>query len=315
MSTELNTSVGTPTHNTVVRRKKLFTRRDLTGYLFSAPLLIGIVVFSIYPMIGALILSFKKSSQSFIGEWAGLSNYQYVLTDSLFWQSIYNTFYMGILSVILGVSLSFILASLIHNISWLKWRNFFKGVYFLPNVVSLVATSILFSFLFNPGSEGLLNYVIGIVGIEPIGWFTDPKYARFSIVIMTLWGMLGYNTIIFIAALTSVPKDLYEAAEVDGANWLKKWFYITVPYLKPIIIFMVIIGTINAMKRFTDVWLIGGTAGNPAGSLMTAVLYIYRNGFLSSQMGIATAASYILFFFILVLTIVLQFTNRKSNFD
>ncbi|MFJ5760317.1 carbohydrate ABC transporter permease [Neobacillus sp. NPDC093182] len=315
MSTELKTSIDIPKQGITIRRKKFFTRRDVAGYLFSAPLLIGIVVFSIYPMIGALILSFKKSSQTFEGDWAGLSNYKYVLTDSLFWQSIYNTFYMGILSVVLGVTFSFILATLIHNISWLKWRNFFKGVYFLPNVVSLVATSILFSFLFNPGSEGLLNYVIGLVGIEPIGWFTDPKYARFSIVIMTLWGMLGYNTIIFIAALTSVPRDLYEAAEVDGANWLKKWIYITVPYLRPIIIFMVIIGTINAMKRFTDVWLIGGTAGNPAGSLMTAVLYIYRNGFLSSQMGIATAASYILFFFILVLTIVLMLTNRKSNFD
>lgn len=315
MSVEIKSSINPQTYPSTLNRKKFFTRRDLAGYLFSAPLLIGIAVFSIYPMIGALILSFKKSSKSFEGDWTGLSNYKYVLTDSLFWKSIYNTFYMGILSVFFGVTFSFILASLIHNISKSKWRNFFKGVYFLPNVVSLVATSILFTFLFNPGEEGLLNYVLGLVGIEPIGWFTDPKYARFSIVLMTLWGMLGYNTIIFIAALTSVPKDLYEAAEVDGANWLKKWFYITVPYLKPIIIFMVIIGTINAMKRFTDVWLIGGTAGNPAGSLMTAVLYIYRNGFLSSQMGIATAASYILFFFILVLTIVLMFTNKKSNLD
>jgi len=315
MSVEIKTSINPQTHPTTVSRKKFFTRRDLAGYLFSAPLLIGIAVFSIYPMIGALILSFKKSSKSYEGEWTGLSNYKYVLTDSLFWKSIYNTFYMGILSVVLGVTFSFILASLIHNISKPKWRNFFKGVYFLPNVVSLVATSILFTFLFNPGEEGLLNYALGLVGIEPIGWFTDPNYARFSIVLMTLWGMLGYNTIIFIAALTSVPRDLYEASEVDGANWLQKWFYITVPYLRPIIIFMVIIGTINAMKRFTDVWLIGGTAGNPAGSLMTAVLYIYRNGFLSSQMGVATAASYILFFFILVLTIILMFTNKKSNLD
>ncbi|WP_347834621.1 sugar ABC transporter permease [Gracilibacillus sp. JCM 18860] len=127
--------------------------------------------------------------------------------------------------------------------------------------------------------------------------------------------MLGYNTIIFIAALSSVPRDLYEAAEVDGASWFKKWFYITVPYLRPIILFMVIMGAITAMKRFTDVWLIGGTAGNPAGSLMTAVLYIYRNAFLSSQMGIATAASYILFMIILVLTIALLFANKNSNLD
>ncbi|CAM3896511.1 carbohydrate ABC transporter permease [Lederbergia lenta] len=296
-------------------RKKFFTQQDLAGYAFSAPLVIGVLVFAIYPMVGALILSFKKSASSFGGEWTGLANYKYVLTDTMFWKSLYNTAYMGVLSVILGVSLSFILATLIHNVPWLKWRNFFKGVYFLPNVVSLVATSILFQFLFNPGSEGILNYVLGWVGIEPVGWFTNPSVSRFSIVLMTLWGMLGYNTIIFIAALSSVPRDLYEAAEVDGANWMKKWLYITVPYLKPILLFMVIISTIGAMKRFTDVWLIGGTAGNPAGSLMTVVLYIYRNAFLSNQMGVATAASYILFIVILVLTVIMLASNRKNNFD
>ncbi|MFC0470400.1 carbohydrate ABC transporter permease [Halalkalibacter kiskunsagensis] len=300
--------------NLVLNKKKFLTSRDWAGFLFSAPLLIGILAFSIYPMFGALVLSFKRG-QSYEGAWVGISNYSYVLSDSLFWRSIYNTFYMGILAVVLGVASSFILASLIHNLASHKLKNFFKGVYFLPNVVSLVATSILFSFLFNPGSEGLLNYVLGFVGIDPVGWFTDPKYARFSIVLMTLWGMLGYNTIIFIAALTSVPRDLYEAAEVDGASWLKKWWYITIPYLRPIIMFMIIIGTINAMKRFTDVWLIGGTAGNPSGSLMTAVLYIYRNAFLSGQMGIATAASYILFIFILILTILLLRFNRRNNFD
>ncbi|PWU69358.1 carbohydrate ABC transporter permease [Gracilibacillus dipsosauri] len=296
-------------------KKKLLSSRDWAGLLFSTPLLIGIFGFAIYPMIAALVMSFQQTANSLTGEWVGLKNYQYVLTDSMFWKSIFNTLYMGILSVILGVSLSFILATLIHNVPWLKWKNFFKGVYFLPNVVSLVAASILFTFLFSPGKEGLLNYAIGLIGIDPIGWFTNPTFSKFSIVLMTLWGMLGYNTIIFIAALSSVPRDLYEAAEVDGANWFKKWFYITVPYLRPIILFMVIMGAITAMKRFTDVWLIGGTAGNPAGSLMTAVLYIYRNAFLSSQMGIATAASYILFMIILVLTIALLFANKNSNLD
>jgi len=296
-------------------KKRKFTSTDWAGYMFSAPLVIGVLVFAIYPMIGALVLSFQKSASSFGGEWIGLSNYKFVISDSIFWKSLYNTVYMGVLAVILGVSFSFILATFIHNIPWLQWRNFFKGVYFLPNVVSLVATSILFQFLFNPGKEGLLNFVLGWGGMDPIGWFTNPSFSRFSIVLMTLWGMLGYNTIIFIAALTSVPRDLYEAAEVDGANWFKKWLYITVPYLKPIILFMVIISTISAMKRFTDVWLIGGTAGNPAGSLMTVVLYIYRNAFLASQMGIATAASYILFMIILILTVVMLLSNRKSNLD
>lgn len=298
-----------------LNKKKLFTSTDIAGYVFSAPLVIGVLVFAIYPMVGALVLSFQKALTSFGGEWVGLSNYETVLTDSMFWKSLYNTLYMGVLSVALGVSLSFILATLVHNIPWLKWRNFFKGVYFLPNVVSLVAASILFQLLFHPGSEGILNYVLGWVGIEPIGWFTNPSISRFSIVLMTLWGMLGYNTIIFIAAISSVPRDLYEAAEVDGATWYSKWLYITIPYLRPIIVFMVIVSTITAMKRFTDVWLIGGTAGNPAGSLMTVVLYIYRNAFLSSQMGVASAASYILFMIILVLSILMLLANKKTDVD
>lgn len=295
-------------------RKRWLTRNDLVGYLFSTPLLIGIFVFAIYPMFAALYMSFQQiSSNSMSGQWVGLSNYRYVLSDNLFWQAIYNTFYMGILSVLLGIGLSFILASLINGLKWDFAKNVFKGIYFLPNVVSAVATTLLFSFLFFPGREGLLNFLLDTVNIGPIGWFTDPNYARFSIVLMSLWGALGYNTIIFLAGLQSVPRDLYEAAEVDGANWLHRWFYITIPYLRPILFFMLIMGTIGGMKRFTDVWLIGGTAGNPGGSLMTAVLYIYRNAFLASQMGLATAASYLLFMIILVLTMFLLAMNRRSG--
>src|SRR5699024_7564058 len=173
----------------------------------------------------------------------------------------------------------------------------------------------LFQLLFHPGSEGILKYVLGWVGIEPIGWFTNPSISRFSIVLMTLCGMLVYNTIIFIAAISSLSRDLYVADEVDVVNWYSKLLYITIPYLRPIIVFMVIVSTITAMKRFTDVWLIGGTAGNPAGSLMTVVLYIYRNAFLSSQMGVASAASYILFMIILVLSILMLLANKKTDVD
>lgn len=316
MAQQVNYNVETNTVNGQIQKmnKKRFTRRDVAGYLFSAPLVIGILAFALYPMVAALIMSFKPHGDILAKSWNGFKNYSYVLSDKAFWQSIYNTFYMGILSVIFGVAFSFILASLIYNTSP-KWRNFFKAVYFLPNVVSAVASAILFTFLFYPSQEGILNYCLSWFGIHPIGWFSDPSTSRFSIVLMALWGMLGYNTIIFLAALTSVPRDLYEAAEVDGATWLQTWWYITIPYLRPIIMFMIIIGTINGMKRFTDVWLIGGTAGNPAGTLMTGVLYIYRNGFLANEMGFATAASYLLFIIILILTIIMLQINKKNNFD
>lgn len=287
------------------------------GYAFSAPLIIGVFAFAVYPMLAALYMSFQQTSGSGTGElWVGWSNYRYVLEDSIFWQSLANTFYMGVLSILLGIGVSFILASLINSLTWNFGKNMFKGIYFLPNVVSAVATSLLFSFLFYPDHTGLLNYVLGWIGVEPIGWFTDARFSRFGIVLMSMWGALGYNTIIFLAGLQSVPRDLYEAAAVDGASGLRRWLHITIPYLRPIFFFMLIIGTIGGMKRFTDVWLIGGTAGNPNGSLMTAVLYIYRSAFLSSQMGLATAASYLLFLVILLLTVLLFLLNgRKSSWD
>lgn len=285
---------------------------EITGLLFTVPLLAGVLGFAVYPMVEALRLSFQQTN-GVTGVWVGFGNYARVLQDDMFWRSFYNTLYMGVLSVILGISFSFILATLIHAIPQTRLKNLFKAVYFLPNVISAVATSILFSFLFHPGQEGLLNYALSFIGVEPVGWFTDPQYSRFSIVLMLLWGALGYNTIIFIAGLQGVPKDLYEAAEIDGAGPFKKWRYITIPTLRPIFVFMIVIGIINAMKQFTNVWLLGGTAGNPAGSLMTSVLYIYRNAFLSSQMGIATAASYLLFVFILLVTLIILTLNRKSN--
>lgn len=297
------------------RKRKILNKNDLMGFVFVSPLVLGVLAFAIYPMFAALYLSFQQTS-GISGKWVGLSNYKYVLNDPIFWRSLYNTFYMGVLSVVLGIVISFILASMINSVKWTRGKNYFKGVFFLPNVVSAVATTLLFSFMFFPTKEGLINFVLGIFQIEPVGWFTNPNFSRISIVLMSMWGALGYNTIIFIAGLQSVPRDLYEAAEVDGAGGLKKWMYITIPYMRTIFVFMIVIGTIGSMKRFTDVWLIGGTAGNPAGTLLSSVLYIYRNAFLAGQMGLATAASYLLFLVILSLTVLmLKLNSKKYSLD
>ncbi|GIP37173.1 sugar ABC transporter permease [Paenibacillus sp. J31TS4] len=310
----INQEAAQPLPSTRQRKKKWMTRNDWMGYAFSAPLIIGVLAFAIYPMFAALYMSFHQTNgTSLTGKWVGTNNYSYALSDPIFWQAIKNTIYMGVFSVILGIGFSFILASLINSLKWNLGKNFFKAVYFLPNVVSGVATSLLFSFLFFPSKEGLINFLFDLFGLQPVGWFTNPAVSRFSIVIMSLWGALGYNTIIFLAGLQSVPRDLHEAAEVDGANAFRRWLHITIPYLRPIFVFMLIMGTIGGMKRFTDVWLIGGTAGNPGGSLMTVVLYIYRNAFLAGQMGLATATSYLLFIIIMLLTMALMLLNRRKD--
>ncbi|UHA73521.1 carbohydrate ABC transporter permease [Paenibacillus sp. 481] len=289
-------------------------RYHLTVLAFISPLLLGMLFFSVYPMISALLMSFKNTkSGQHSAPWIGLKNYEYLLSDPMFWKSIYNTLYMGVLSACLGIVCSFILASLINGQKRKSAKNFFKAIYFLPNIVSIVATSTLFSFIFYPSAEGLLNHALGWFHIEPVGWFTNPQTSQISIVLMSVWYGLGYNTIIFLAGLQSVPKDLYEAAEVDGAGIWRKWTGISIPYMRPIFLFMIVIGMIDGMKRFTDVWLIGGTAGNPNGTLMTVVLYIYRQGFLSSEMGLATAASYLLFVLILLLSAVMILANRRKS--
>ncbi|ANF98319.1 carbohydrate ABC transporter permease [Paenibacillus bovis] len=308
-----NTQVIAGQQTTAVRKKWLRST-DIAGWCFVLPLLVGVLGFSLYPMVSALLTSFRGNGAA-SAQWVGLTNYSRVLQDDLFWGALYNTIYIGGLSAILGIVFSFILASLVHHLPWQRTRNLFKAIFFLPNVVSAVATSLLFSLLFHPGKEGLINYALNWFGIDPVGWFTDPSIARLSVVFMILWSALGYNTIIFLAALQSVPREQYEAADIDGASALGKWRYITIPSLRPIFLFMIVMGVINGMKQFTNVWLIGGSAGNPSGALMTSVLYIYRNAFLSSQLGIATAASYLLFVFILLLTLVILKVNAKNQLN
>lgn len=281
--------------------RKDLVRRDIIGYTFVLPTLIAVTLFTVYPVFEALRISFFKHN-GMTGWWVGLDNYKFVLTDAHFWIAVKNTIYMGVLSLVLGLPISLIVASLINNCS--VGRNFFKSVYFIPNVTSIVAASLVFVFLLYPTKGGLVNGFLGILGIKPLEWFASSALAPIGVVLMELWRMVGYNAIIWLAGLQSIPKELYEASEVDGATKLKQWWYITIPGIKPIFVFLVIIGTINAFRRFGDVFVIGGIDGAPASSLSTMVLYIYKYGFGVFEFGKASAASYIVFVIILFFTII-----------
>ena len=180
-------------------------------------------------------------------------------------------------------------------------------------LVCSVAVAMLFNFIFYPTENGILNYFLGLFGISPIGWLVSPKLARFSIVIMGLWRSIGYDTILFLAGLQSIPGEIYEAAAIDGASGLQKWWYITIPNMKPTFTFMIMMLTISTLRRFDDVWMIGGSAGNPAGKLDTMVMYIFRNSWLSREVGVASAAAVVLFVITMTLTILNNYVfNRKD---
>lgn len=272
-----------------------------TGYLFVAPMVLAIFLFWIYPTFQAFHMSFYKSN-GITGHYVGTYNYKFVWQDFLFWDAVYNTLYMGVLGIVLGIPLSFIFASLVNAAP--IGNKFFQSLFFAPNVTSVVAASIIFMFLMYPTEAGIMNVFLGWFGIEPLRWFADPKLSKISVIIMDLWRGVGYSMLIWLAGLRSISADYYEAAEMDGAGKLRQWFSITIPMLKPIFFFMVVINTIDAFKRFGEVYMIGGPDGQPGGSLATMMIYIYRLGFNTFEFGKASAASFYTFLFILVFTLI-----------
>ena len=281
-------------------KKRFLTKSDIVGYLFVLPTLLAIIAFSFYPIIQAFVISFYNHN-GVKGVFNGGVNYINVLKDPYFTKAMTNTLYMGLLGMAIGLPFSLILATFINYCS--KGKSFFKSVFFLPNVTSVVASALIFTFLYYPDSTGPMNQFLGLFGIPAQRWFSSPDQAKISIVLMSIWHGAGYNAIIWLAGLQSIPEELFEAAAIDGASKVKQWVHITIPSIMPIIGFMVIMGTIGMFKRFGDTFVIGGPDGNPGSALYTLMLYVYRNTFMMYSFGRASAASFIIFLIIMLFTL------------
>jgi ABC-type sugar transport system permease subunit len=198
------------------------------------------------------------------------------------------------------------MASLLNNLR--VWPNLFKAIYFLPQITSTVAIALIFSYVFQP-NWGLVNGLLRSWGVAPLPlWLAEPRYvltgSRAAVTILAVWVALGYYMLIFQAGLQAIPTELYDAAVVDGAGPLQTWWYITLPSLRPTFVFLYITGTIEAMSRFSDLWMLGGPAGTPARSLQTIVMYMYQSAFESNDFNLASAAAVILFVVVLALTLI-----------
>jgi len=279
-------------------------------YIFILIPLIGTLVFNFFPLFQTAVGSLSNSRGQFIGT----TNYEIMFSSGEFRQTLVNTLYMAILGVTLNVPLAFIIASLLNNIG--KGKGIFRVIFLLPMVMSMVTVVTLFKYLMMPGEDGAFNYLLNIFGMAPRLWLSDPQMAREMTVFIAVWKGIGYNIILFFAGLQGVPADMYEAAEIDGANGFKKWLYITIPSCKNTFTFVIITSTIAALKRFTEVYAISGESGNPAGVLKTILLYIYRNSFSTvnyKDEGLASAASVVLFVIILLATIINTFLGRDRD--
>lgn len=263
------------------------TQSKWTPFYFLAPALLLFIAFTVYPLVASFILSFQiLESGSYV--FAGLDNYIRLVNDTVFVKAIFNTIVILIIQVPIMLLLALILANTLNS-KLLRLRGFFRTGFFMPAVTSLVAYSILFSVMLQ--NSGIINQFLGYMGIGPINWLANSFWAKVSIMLAMTWRWTGYNMVIYLAALQNIPEELYEAASMDGASRIKQFFYITIPNLKPVILFTAIISTISTLQLFDEPYNL--TNGGPADATMTLGLYIYKNGFDYFDFGYASAIAYV----------------------
>lgn len=304
----------------------------ISPYLYILPALIILVAFRLIPIVMSFIISFYDWSISGTGKFIGLTNYITMMNDPVFWQSMLNTFWLVIIQVPATIVFSLLFAVLLNRIKLFK--SFFRIIYFMPYVTSLVAVSIVWKLIFNE-QTGLANTFLGFVGISPQAWLSEsrgifflifqsigiqlpkflhgPSQALFGIIIMTVWKSLGYNTIIYLAGLQNISKDYYEAAQIDGASKNKQFWHITLPLISPTTFYVLIMTTIVSFQTFAQIYLMTDKGG-PLNTTKLVVYYIYEKGFDLLEMGYASAVALALFVLILALTIFQKRVEKHVNY-
>jgi len=269
-------------------------------YFFVAPAVILFAIFTIYPVFDSLILSFQKSTAG-VYHFVGFSNYTRLLGDTIFLKALGNTGLILIIQVPVMIFLALVLSSALNS-QILRFKGFFRTAYFLPAVTSLVAYAVVFGSLLQ--SDGLFNNLLKLIGLGSVPWLSDPLWSKISIIMAVTWRWTGYNMVIFLAALQNISEDTYEAADLDGAGKVQKFFYITIPQLKPIILFSTILSTIGTLQLFDEP--LNLTKGGPNDATMTLGLYIYQSGFQYFDFGYASAMAYVVVLIVAILSF-LQF--------
>jgi multiple sugar transport system permease protein len=267
--------------------------------LFLAPALMLIGVFFFLPVIAGFILSLTDFDLYAIGDlhnlrFVALRNYRDLLGNSIFWTAFLNTLYFSVVGGPLTVAVSLV-AALLVNARLTRWKSFFRTVYFAPVVTTLVAVSIVFKYLYHP-RFGMINRALGAIGITGPDWLGDPKWAMLSIILLAVWKGFGYTMIIFIAGLQTIPEELYEAAQIDGAGWWRQFRNITVPMLGPTFLFVGVVTAIGQLQIFAEPYVM--TRGGPLNKTLTAVMLMYEQGFRWWRMGYAAAVAFVLFLII-----------------
>lgn len=291
-------------------------RQALTGLAFAAPFLVGFGVFIAYPVAASGFYSFTDFNLFQPPEFVGFDNYARMADDERFWIALTNT----LLLTVTGVPLSIIIAIAGAHLLNLPVRGqpLFRALVYLPSIVPVVVGGYLWRWLLNT-QYGFINHFLGLIGIDGPGWLVEPEWTKPAIVLMSLW-TVGGTMIIYLAALKDVPRDLYEAAALDGANWWTRFRHITWPTLSPVTLFQVIVNVIAYLQIFTQPYLLAQTRLNnvgagPGQSMLTYAMYLFQNAFSFLKMGYASAMAWVLFLITLAITIGILVSSRRWVHD
>ncbi|MGK4179608.1 carbohydrate ABC transporter permease [Lapidilactobacillus dextrinicus] len=306
------------TEETVTKKKrkpivyhdsKLYRDEHRAALLMIILPVIGFAIFTLIPLIYSIFASFTNWNG--LGEmtFTGLRNFQLMSKDGYFWQTLGNTFYL-MLGIPIGLILSFLLASALSR--GLKGTTFFRVVYYVPVISSLAAIAIMWQWAYN-GDYGLVNQVLALVGIKGPNWLQNVHTVKPAIIAMSVWKGLGYSMLLYLAAIQSIPKSFYEAADLDGANAFQKFKNITWPMCRPVTFFLIITNVIGGSQIFTEINIMTPTGG-PEYSSATIVWYIWQKAFKNFQMGYASAMSMVLGVLIFIITALQFYVNRKSDY-
>jgi multiple sugar transport system permease protein len=295
------------------RRRRSAWRRQWVALAFMSPWIIGFTAFYVYPMASSLYFSFTKYDILSQPRWTGLSNYRFMFTsDPLFWVSLRNTLWIIAFLVPLQVIFAIATASVLTRVK--RGLPFYRTIFFLPSMVPLVAATLGFIYLLNPA--GPVNRLLHLLHLPEPLWFVDPRYTKPGVALIGLWG-IGQTMIIFLAALLDVPKQLYEAAEIEGANPWQRFRHVTLPMISPVIFFSVVIGMIQGFQYFTQAYVISRSGdqtrpvGYPQDSLLFYLSHLYQQGFEGFHMGYAAALSWVMFIVTMTCTIALIRSSRR----
>jgi multiple sugar transport system permease protein len=293
-----------------LRRHRGTRNRDLLkGLLSISPAILGFLMFIIYPIFQSLYYSFTDYNVLQSPLWVGLDNYVQLFHDRLFILSLQNTLYMVVIGLPIHLVFDFAMALLLNT--KIRGLSAYRTIFYLPSITPIVSTAVLWLWIFN-AQYGLLNTVLSAVGLRTVGWLTDPAWTKPSMIFMGMW--FGGNTIlIYLAALQDVPRELLEAAELDGAGSGSKVRHVVLPMVSPVIFYTMVMNLIGYFQYFTEAWVMtasrDGAAGGPSNSLMFYAMYLYQNAFQFFKMGFASAQAWILFVIVLIATVLLFRTS------